>query len=211
MGDKLALKAIAGAYGVSKKEIKQRYSRIGDLGDVAFELNERERNPLTIEEVFERLIEIKKASGKGSQEEKTGLLSDILQRASPKEGKYIIRIVLEKLRLGFGDQFLLEAFSIAFTGDKKYTGKIKESYNVCTDIGELAESLAKYGSRASGHFSIKLGRPVRSMLAQRVETFKELEKRISGKKQPKKNMMEKGCRFIKTGTRLKLFLEGLKI
>jgi DNA ligase 1 len=36
-----------------------------------------------------------------------------LQRAGPEEGKYIVRIVLGKLRLGFGGQFLLEAFSIA--------------------------------------------------------------------------------------------------
>ncbi len=182
VGDKLALKAIAGAYGVSEEEVKKRYSTTGDLGDVAFELNRGEEKSLTIDEVFGRLKKIKEASGKGSQEEKTGLLSSILQRASPEEGKYIVRIVLGKLRLGFGDQFLLEAFSIAFTGDKKYTAKIKESYSVCTDIGELAESLAKYGPRALGRFSIKLGRPVRSMLAQRVETFEELEKRISGKK-----------------------------
>ena len=149
---------------------------------MAFELSRGEKKSLTIDEVFGKLREIKETSGKGSQEEKVRLLSSILQRASPEEGKYIVRIVLGKLRLGFGDQFLLEAFSIAFTGDKKYAAKIKESYNVCTDIGELAESLSEHGLRALGRFSIKLGRPVRSMLAHRVESFEELEKRIPGKK-----------------------------
>ena len=43
VGDKLALKAIAGAYGVSEEEVKKRYSRTGDLGDVAFELNKKRR------------------------------------------------------------------------------------------------------------------------------------------------------------------------
>jgi len=138
--------------------------------------------PLTIEDVFVRLKEIKEVSGKGSQEEKIRLLSEILQRARPDEGKYILRITLGKLRLGFGDQFLLEAFSIAFIGDKKHLGKIKESYSVCTDIGELAEALARYGIRAPGHFSIKLGRPIKSMLSQRVEVFEELEERIPGEK-----------------------------
>ncbi len=177
---------------------------------MAFELNERERNSLTIGEVFGRLREIKEASGKGSQEEKTGLLSDILQRASPEEGKYIIRIVLGRLRLGVGDQFLLEAFSIAFTGDKKYTGKIKESYSVCTDIGELAESLAEYGSGASGHFSIKLGRPVRSMLAQRVETFEELEERISGKKAAEEKYDGERVQIHKDGNEIKAFSRRLE-
>jgi DNA ligase-1 len=204
------LKAIARAYGVSEEEVKKRYSRAGDLGDVAFELNRGEGKSLTIDEVFGRLKEIKEASGKGSQEEKTGLLSSILQRASPEEGKYIVRIVLGKLRLGFGDQFLLEAFSIAFTGDKKYTAKIKESYSVCTDIGELAESLAEYGQRAPGHFSIKLGRPVRSMLAQRVETFEELEERISGRKAAEEKYDGERVQVHKDGKEIKAFSRRLE-
>jgi DNA ligase-1 len=53
---------------------------------VAFELNRGEGKSLTIDEVFGKLKEIKEASGKGSQEEKIGLLSSILQRASPGEG-----------------------------------------------------------------------------------------------------------------------------
>jgi hypothetical protein len=37
-----------------------------------------------------------------------------LQRVNPKEGKYVLRIIIKKLRLGFGDQFLLQEFFIAF-------------------------------------------------------------------------------------------------
>ncbi|HWR26088.1 MAG TPA: ATP-dependent DNA ligase, partial [Methanosarcina sp.] len=210
IGDKLAEKAIAEAYGASEEDVKDRYDSSGDLGDVAFELNEGKESSLSIEDVFKRLKEIKEASGKGSQEEKTRLLSDILKRASPEEGKYIIRIVLGRLRLGFGDQFLLEAFSIAFTGDKKYTGKIKESYSVCTDIGELAEALARYGSKAPGHFSIKLGRPVRSMLAQRVENFEELEERISGKKAAEEKYDGERVQIHKDGEEIKAFSRRLE-
>jgi DNA ligase 1 len=180
--DRLAVRAISGAYGVPEEEITRKYSKTGDLGDVAFELSEKKEASLTIEEVFQRLRQIKEASGKGSQEQKTWLLANILQKATPEEGKYIVRLVLGRLRLGFGDQFLLEAFSIAFTGDKKHAGEIKESYNVCTDIGELAKTLAKYGAGAPGHFSIRPGKPVKSMLSQRVKNFEELEKRIQGKK-----------------------------
>jgi DNA ligase I, ATP-dependent (dnl1) len=198
------------AYKVSEEEVKKRYSGTGDLGDVAFELNRREGKSLTIDEVFGKLKEIKEASGKGSQEEKIKLLSSILQRASSEEGKYIVRIVLGKLRLGFGDQFLLEAFSIAFTGDRKYTAKIKESYNVCTDIGELAESLAEYGPRALGHFSIKLGRPVRSMLAQRVKTFKELQERTPGKKAAEEKYDGERVQIHKDGNEIKAFSRRLE-
>ncbi len=183
---------------------------VGDLGDVAFELNKNMESSLTIDEVFGRLREIKEVSGKGSKEEKTHLLSDLLQRANPEEGKYIIRILLGKLRLGFGDQFLLEAFSIAFTGDKKYAGRIKESYSVCTDIGELAESLARYGPGALRNFSIKLGRPVRSMLAQRVEIFEEIEERISGKKAAEEKYDGERVQIHKDGDEVKAFSRRLE-
>ncbi len=210
VGDKIALKAIASAYRVSEEEVKKRYSTTGDLGDVAFELSRGEGKSLTIDEVFGKLREIKETSGKGSQEEKVRLLSSILQRASPEEGKYIVRIVLGKLRLGFGDQFLLEALSLAFTGDKKYTAKIKESYNVCTDIGELAESLSEHGTRALGRFSIKLGRPVRSMLAQRVESFEEIEKRIPGEKAVEEKYDGERVQIHKNGNEIKAFSRRLE-
>ena len=190
--------------------MKKRYSTTGDLGDVAFELSRGEGKSLTIDEVFGKLREIKETSGKGSQEEKVRLLSSILQRASPEEGKYIVRIVLGKLRLGFGDQFLLEALSLAFTGDKKYTAKIKESYNVCTDIGELAESLSEHGTRALGRFSIKLGRPVRSMLAQRVESFEEIEKRIPGEKAVEEKYDGERVQIHKNGNEIKAFSRRLE-
>lgn len=210
MGDRLTIKAIADAYNVSEAEVKKAYAKKGDLGSVAFELNKGANNSLTIKEVFEKLQKIKEASGKGSQEEKIKFLSEILQRTGPEEGKYIVRIVLGKLRLGFGDQFLLEAFAIAFTGDNKFTAKIKESYNICTDIGELAESLAEYGPKAPKNFSIKLGRPIKSMLAQRVEAFEELEERISGKKAAEEKYDGERVQIHKDGNEIKAFSRRLE-
>lgn len=133
-----------------------------------------------------------------------------MQRARPEEGKYILRLTLGKLRLGFGDQFLLEAFAIAFTGDKKYLGKIKESYSVCTDIGELAEALAKSGPTELGHFSIKLGRPIKSMLAQRVKDFKELEKRIPGLKAAEEKYDGERVQIHKNGNEIQAFSRRLE-
>lgn len=208
--DRLAVRAIAGAYEVSEEEVKKKYARTGDLGDVAFELSKKIEAFLTIENVFQRLKQIKEASGKGSQEEKTGLLSDILKKATPEEGKYIVRLVLGRLRLGFGDQFLLEAFSIAFTGDRKNAVKIKESYGVCTDIGELAKALSENGIRATGFISIKPGRPVKSMLSQRVESFEELEKRVQGKKAAEEKYDGERIQIHKAGDEIKAFSRRLE-
>ena len=87
--DKLAVRAIAGAYVVPEEEVKKRYARTGDLGDVAFELSKKMEASLTIEDVFQRLVQIKEASGKGSQEEKTGLKTECKESAErDKEKKY---------------------------------------------------------------------------------------------------------------------------
>lgn len=208
--DRLAVRAIAGAYGVPEEEVEKRYARTGDLGDVAFELNRERKAFLTIDEVFQRLEQIKETSGKGSQDEKTRLLSEILQKATPDEGKYIVRLVLGRLRLGFGDKFLLEAFSIAFTGDKKHTEKIKESYSVCTDIGELAKALSEQGTGALNFISIKPGRPVKSMLAQRVESFEELEARVKGKKAAEEKYDGERVQIHKAGNEIKAFSRRLE-
>jgi DNA ligase-1 len=208
--DRLAVRAIAGAYGVSEENVKKGYARTGDLGDVAFELCREREASLTIADVFQKLGQIKEASGKGSQTEKIRLLSELLQKSTPEEGKYIVRLVLGRLRLGFGDQFLLEALSIAFTGNKKYVSKIKESYSVCTDIGELAQTLEEYGARAPGLFSIKPERPVKSMLAQRVESFEELEKRIKGKKAAEEKYDGERVQIHKAGDEIKAFSRRLE-
>lgn len=90
------------------------------------------------------------------------------------EAKYIMRITLGELRLGFGEQFVLSALAMAFTGDDKNTVYLEEAYNVCTDIGQLAESVSEYGLASIKRFSVKIGRPVRSMLAKRVDKFENL-------------------------------------
>lgn len=208
--DNLAVRAIAGAYGVPEEEVKKKYARTGDLGDVAFELSKKREDYLTIEDIFQRLVQIEESSGKGSQGEKTKLFSDILQKATPEEGKYIVRLVLGRLRLGFGDQFLLEAFSIAFTGDKNNAAKIKESYSVCTDIGELAKALSEKGMGALNFISIKPGRPVKSMLLQRIESFEELEKRVQGKKAIEEKYDGERVQIHKAGDEIKAFSRRLE-
>ena len=135
VGDKIALKAIASAYRVSEEEVKKRYSTTGDLGDVAFELSRGEKKSLTIDEVFGKLREINETSGKGSQEEKVRLLSSILQRASPEEGKYIVRIVLGKLRLE--TSFCLKRFLLLLRGIRNMLQRLRKA----TMFAPILESL----------------------------------------------------------------------
>lgn len=180
IGEKLAIRAISYAYDVSEEDVASRFYVLGDLGDVAFELDEMQRSSLDMEDVFGQLADIRDSSGSGSQGQKICLLSRLLERSTQKEAKYVIRIVLGQLRLGFGEQFLIESLALAFTGDRKNAGKIEDTYNICPDIGEIARALANTGITSLDSFSIRQGRPVKMMLAKRVDTMEELNRRFPG-------------------------------
>ncbi|WP_135604260.1 ATP-dependent DNA ligase [Methanococcoides sp. NM1] len=181
IGDRNAIKAIARAYEVPEKKVESKFAEMGDLGDAASSFNQRKRSSITIRDVFQDLTEIREASGKGSKKQKIDLLSKMLSISRPLESKYIIRIACGRLRLGFGEKFLLEGLSLAFIGNRDNIDKVEDTYDICTDIGQLAESMAKYGINSLGKFSIKLGRPVQTMLAKRVHSIEELNEKFPGK------------------------------
>lgn len=179
IGDKYGIQAISQAYDVDMEKVEIAFENQGDLGDVASDLNDRQRSSLTLKYVFQHFVQIRDVSGKGSQKRKINLLAEVLSQARPLESRYIMRIARGNLRLGFGEKFLLEALALAFTGSRNNTAKVEDTYNICTDIGQLGESLAKHGMSSLGKFSIKIGRPVQMMLASRVDTMEGLNEKFS--------------------------------
>ena len=51
-------------------------------------------------------------------------------------------------------------------------------YNICPDVGEIAETLAKKGLESVEKINLKLGRPFKVMLAQRIKELEELPEKI---------------------------------
>ncbi|MBN2487409.1 MAG: ATP-dependent DNA ligase [Methanosarcinaceae archaeon] len=210
IGEKLGVKAISATYEIPEEIVEEKYSTLGDLGDVAAGLCRRRRSSLDMKDVFEQMVKIRDASGKGSQNEKVLFLSRLLGRSTPDEAKYIIRIALGQLRLGFGEQFLIEALAIAFTGDRKNARRIDDTYNICTDIGQLAQSLAEHGVSSLGRFSIKPGRPVQMMLAKRIDNFEELEEKFPGEMAAEEKYDGERVQIHVDGDRIRAFSRRLK-
>src|SRR3989338_1237630 len=102
---KMVIKIIAQTTGFSEQDIVSRYNKIGDLGLVVEELVSKKKQKtflkkqLTVNHVFENLQKVAGIEGEGSVERKVGLVSELLSNASPKEAKYIVRTVLEELRV----------------------------------------------------------------------------------------------------------------
>lgn len=186
MADKSVLKAISVAGGIELNKVQKIMREKGDVGLTAAEvLRKKPRTliplgKLSVEELFNKLRQLVKTSGQGSQEVKTKIVATLLQKSTPIGAKYITRIVLGTLRMGVGEMAVLDALALAYTNDKKNKDILETAYNLCPDVGIIAETLAKQGLPGLIKIKIHVGRPIKMMLAQRVKSLAEVPEKIHG-------------------------------
>jgi DNA ligase-1 len=85
-----------------------------------------------------------------------------------------------QLRLGIADYTVMDSLALAFTGDKGNRQVLESAYNVSSDLGAIAKLMATKGLRAVRSVKVKLFRPIRPMLAERVTTAGEALERMEG-------------------------------
>lgn len=184
LAEKLATRSVAEAAGVPEEKVRSLLRRVGDLGTAAEQLladHRGRRSHLTVEEVFQHLEAIASASGKGAQTQKIASLADLLRRATPLEARYLVRTVTGKLRLGVGDASILDALAEVYAGGRANRGPLERAYNICSDLGLVAETLARGGVSAVERMEVRPGNPVRPMLAQRLATAEEILAKLGGR------------------------------
>ncbi len=185
VAEKLCLRAVSKATGVSLAELEALYKKSGDVGEVAkraLSAGKRlgllafgQQKPLEVSEVYDTLLKIAQAAGEGAQDLKVSLLSSLFVRASPEEGKYVARFVVGKLRLGVADMTLIEALAEAFGVDKE---ALERAYHIYPDLGRLARHIAE--GRSLDEIKITPGVPVLPMLAQRLSSASEILAKLDG-------------------------------
>ncbi len=186
MAEKSVLKAVAIAGAVDQTKVNKLMQELGDAGLVAEKVLQKKPQTLvplgklTVKELFETLHKMAGSIGTGSQNSKQNLLATMLQKSSPSGAKYIIRIALGTLRMGVGDMTVLDALSLAFTGNKESKEILEKAYNICPDLGIISETLAKSGIKAIEKINIHVGTPIKMMLAQRVDELHEISDKIPG-------------------------------
>jgi DNA ligase-1 len=183
----LASKAVAEATSSEGATVARRLQELGDLGDVAQELLAARAapassdDPLEVAGVYATLLEVAKTSGEGSQDSKIRKLVALLGRASPPEGKYLVRFVVGTLRLGVREATILDAFTAAYAdGSKEARQKIEAAFNVSSDLGVVGGTLVDQGLEALTSIRLTVGRPVRPMLAERAKDLAEVLQRMDG-------------------------------
>lgn len=171
VAEKLAVRAVAQAAGVPPEEVARRLARAGDLGTVAEALLARARPvrpALTVEHVHTTLEAAARATGKGAQAARLAAVAGLLRRATPLEARYLVRTVTGTLRLGVGDMTVLDALAEVFGGGRDARKALERAYNLTSDLGYVAATVARGGLAAIRKVHVVVGKPIRPMLAERL-------------------------------------------
>ena len=186
ISDQLTLKAIGSAFGIKADDVQTNFNKIGDWGKVAELYVEKRRQSvlfskrLDVDKVFSNLKGLVSIDGKGAVERKISLISELLTSASGKEAKYIIRTLLNDLKVGVADALLIDAFDLAFFENREdMKNKLEEKYDLANDSALVFDACRK-GESELEKIDIEPGRPIKAMLAVKVEDFEDAF-RICGK------------------------------
>jgi len=187
IAEKLAIKALTRASGRKVSEILIDLQKTGDLGQTSeIQLTKKKQSTffsktLTVEHVYETLDKMAKTTGSGAVDTKTAVFAGLLSDASPKEAKYLIRTVTGNLRLGIADMTVLEALAIAYGGGKEARESIERAYNICSDLGRVADILVREGLELVKSMQVMVFEPIRPMLAERLPSPEDILEKFNGK------------------------------
>ena len=173
-------------YSQLEKQVTSLYKRLGDLGLVAQDVigkhsTSQRSHRLTISQVYDQLVKIAQDSGQGSQDRKVLGLAELLGQVDQLSARYITRMVIGKLRLGFSTMTMLDALSWAVTGNKSESKILEEALQKRADVGELTVEYLKLKTLSTSKraeslkkIKVKVGVPVGPALCQRLNSADEI-------------------------------------
>jgi len=184
----MMIKAISKATGLKPEIIEGKFKKTGDLGLAAEECIKSKKQvtlftkKLTVDFVFKNLQQLALVTGKGSQEKKLKIIAELLASAKPEEARYIVRTILQELRIGVAEGIIRDAIVDAFLlkegmskeEKEKMVEAVEYAWNIVSDFGEVARIAKEKGVDGLKKVSVKLGRPIQVMLGEKVESIKEV-------------------------------------
>ena len=181
ISNQLTIKAISKASGIQTEKVVHEWKKIGDLGKVAEKLiNSKKQSTLfskshlTTEKVIENLRKLPELEGKGTVDKKLSLITELLTSASSLEALYLTRTLIGDLRIGIQESTIREALAKAFfNSDKESSKMVQEAIDNSNDLGEVFLVAKKGKLKEFEKIEIEVGKPIKAMLAQKVNTIEE--------------------------------------
>lgn len=154
VGYKTIIHSLMEISNLNSEDIKRINLEHGDVGAIAeyavsnkkmltlFDSVYSDDEKLRLDSLYLQFKKISNLNGPQSNNDKKNLLKGILNRCSPLESKYLIKIIINELRIGSCDGLVELAIAKAFNKDIK---KIRESVLILGNISKVA-TLSKNNS-----------------------------------------------------------------
>lgn len=205
VASRLVIKSLNKSLGMSDDEIEREWKDTGDLGLTAENLTKRKKQatlfsaPLSVSKVCSNLQKLATLEGAGTVGQKVALISELLTSATPEESRYVVRTVLEDLRVGVGEGVLRDAIVWAFFDDSirinydaekrsidpenrelynAYVEAVQGAYDILNDFTEVARIAKLSGLKGLKSVELVVGKPVKVMLYQKVGGVDEAFERV---------------------------------
>lgn len=172
-------KVVKETLNLSDEVFTQAMSQAGDAGSVfaQFAVNEK-LEIFTVTEAYVTLWDIAKITGKGSQQAKQLAIRTFLEKLDAKTGKYMLRILNGKLRLGASDKTILDAIATYEEDPKVFSEILRKASGMVSDVGYIAYTYKTKGREGIENISFVPGVPVASKLVERESTVEDVFARI---------------------------------
>ncbi len=161
VGGGLLRDSLSEVTGLDVENLRPRYVRLGDSGEVAYEAfteTKSENTPLTLTLAATQTL-IETLSRTRGTKNKKALLVEALTRATPLEAKYLVKLLVGDLRIGLKEGLVEDALARAFSRPLSSVAQV----NMLTgDIGETAVRARR--DELEG-IAMRLFHPIKFMLA----------------------------------------------
>jgi DNA ligase-1 len=161
VGGSIISEALSNATGFSIEDLLPRYVRLGDGGEVAYEAvreAKRDSQPPTFTLAETEILIIRLSETRGTKN-KTALLANALERATPLEAKYLVKLLVSDLRIGLKEGLVEDAIARAFN---QPLANVAHANMLLGDIGETATHARANDLKEIG---MRLFHPIKFMLA----------------------------------------------
>lgn len=164
---------------VSESIFSKIYDAQGDLGETAHSLfkNYKKQSQsrlvtreLGLNRVYGFFEKIASQKGSGSRKKKMRLLKALLSDSNPIEAKFIVKIILEEMRTGFGSGLLNFSISKAFDINIEL---VRRKVMVAGAI-EVIKKAKRGGKERVRELSVNVFQPIHPMLAEMASDTKEV-------------------------------------
>ncbi|GAA4850473.1 ATP-dependent DNA ligase [Saccharopolyspora rosea] len=129
---------------------------------------------LTVTDVAAAVDELRSIRGSGSARRRADALGDLLGRATAREQEFLVRILGGELRQGALEGVVIEAVAAAAGVP---TEPVRRAFMLSGQLPVTAEEALRGGEPALAAFHLRVGRPVRPMLASPAD---DLDSALSG-------------------------------